>query len=119
MPSTLRGRFLKGSGSNVFVTTQVAVIQLVSVPLLLHFWGKELFGEWLVLSAVPMYLVLSSIDVIVGGGNEMTMLVATGRRREALGVFQSVWALTLSLSVLLGIVTFLLLGLGLGGYLKE
>ncbi len=39
-----------------------AAIQLVSVPVFLHFWGPKLYGEWLVLSAIPVYLGFTDYD---------------------------------------------------------
>ena len=75
---------------------------MVSVPVFLHFWGPRLYGEWLILSALPTYLSLSDMGFGSVAGNDMTMRVAAGDREGALEAFQSAWALTTAVSVALG-----------------
>lgn len=65
------------------------LIQLATVPLLLYFWGIDLMGEWLVLTAIPAYLMLSDLGFISATINEMTMEVARDDRKAALRTFQS------------------------------
>lgn len=67
------------------------IIQLVQVPVFLHFWSVPLYGEWMIVSAVPAYLSFSNIGFGSVAGNEMTMLVAADDRDGALRVFQSCW----------------------------
>jgi O-antigen/teichoic acid export membrane protein len=67
------------------------IIQLVQVPVFLHFWNTPLFGEWLILNSIPAYLNFSSIGFGNVAGNEMTMMVARNDREDALRVFQSCW----------------------------
>ncbi len=76
------------TGSEKLAST---VIQLVQVPVFLHFWGTPLFGEWLILNSVPAYLSFSSIGFGNIAGNEMTMMAARNDREDALRVFQSCW----------------------------
>ena len=52
------GMLASGFGFSVNLVSQVAL-----VPILLFFWGQELFGEWVILSAVPAYLSLSNLDL--------------------------------------------------------
>lgn len=79
-----------------FATTMVSkaastVIQLVQVPVLMHFWGRSMFGVWGILTATPTYLSFSNVGFGSVAGNEMTMLMARGEQEAALGVFQSCW----------------------------
>lgn len=74
------------------------LIQVASVPIFLHFWGPALYGEWLLISAIPAYLSMSDFGFGNVTANEMTMRVAAGDRRSALETFQSVWLLVLSIS---------------------
>jgi O-antigen/teichoic acid export membrane protein len=79
-----------------FVTTLVSkaastLIQLIQVPVLMHFWGRSMFGVWGILTATPTYLSFSNVGFGSVAGNEMTMLMARGEQDEALGVFQSCW----------------------------
>ncbi len=49
-----------------FLTTWISklastIIQLVQVPVLLHFWSNTTYGEWIALTAIPTYLSFSNI----------------------------------------------------------
>ena len=79
--------FLSSWGSRLSST----VMQLVGVPVFLHFWSVPLYGNWMVVSAIPSYLSFSSVGFGSVAGNEMTMLVAREDRAAALRVFQSCW----------------------------
>jgi len=80
-------------------------VQVVSVPVFLHFWGTRLYGEWLILSALPGYLAVSDLGFGSVAANDMTIRVAAGDRAGALAVFQGTWVLVTSLSILLAIVS--------------
>jgi O-antigen/teichoic acid export membrane protein len=108
--STKRRLFL-GFVSNWISKLATTVVQLIQVPVFLHFWSVPLYGEWMIVTAVPSYLSFSSIGFGNVAGNEMTMMTARGDREGALRVFQSCWWLiTILCSVcilLLGIVLYL------------
>jgi O-antigen/teichoic acid export membrane protein len=70
-----------------------AIIQLSSVPCLLHFWGAAKYGDWLILFAIPSYLTLSDLGFGDASGSDMTMRVAAGDRQGAIETFQSSWVL--------------------------
>ncbi len=79
-----------------FATTLVSkaastVIQLVQVPVLMHFWGVTTYGVWMVLTGLPTYLSFSNAGFGQVAGNDMTMLMARKEQDAALGVFQSCW----------------------------
>jgi hypothetical protein len=59
---------------------QVVVIgvQILLVPILLHGWGIERYGVWLLLSSIPTYLTFSDFGFTFIAKNEMTMKVAGG-----------------------------------------
>lgn len=67
------------------------LIQLIQVPVFLHFWSVPLYGEWMIVNSIPAYLSFSNIGFGSVAGNEMTMLVAREDRDGALRVFQSCW----------------------------
>jgi O-antigen/teichoic acid export membrane protein len=67
------------------------LIQLVQLPVFLHYWSVPLYGDWLIVTAIPTYLSFANIGFGTVAGNEMTMLVAGGDRDGALRVFQSCW----------------------------
>lgn len=75
-------------------------ITLASVPILLAAWGEREYGEWLILFALPAYLLLSDLGISNVAGTEMTMLVARGDHATASRLFRSVFAVLLALSSL-------------------
>lgn len=78
-------------------------IRLAEVPLLLSFWDLQLYGEWLIVSAIPAYLMMVDGGFTNVTGREMIMRVSAGERLGALVLFQSTWALLLVMSALIGL----------------
>jgi O-antigen/teichoic acid export membrane protein len=97
-------RLMRGIGATALGPIVNAIVQLSSVPVLLHLWGAAKYGDWLLLSAVPSYLTLSDFGFGDASGSDMSMRVAANDREGALQTFQSSWVLVTSVSV----VTFLL-----------
>jgi O-antigen/teichoic acid export membrane protein len=91
MDGSTKRRLLLGFIVNWIGKVAATIIQLVQVPVFLHFWNTPLFGEWLILNSIPAYLSFSSIGFGNVAGNEMTMMVARNDRDDALRVFQSCW----------------------------
>jgi O-antigen/teichoic acid export membrane protein len=100
---TVRSRLIRGFGATALGPVVTAIVQIVSVPVFLHFWGAKMYGEWLILSAIPSYLMMSDFGFGSVAGNDMTMRVAAGDRDGALETFQSTWALILTTSALIGL----------------
>lgn len=101
MSNTVQTRLIKGFAAQGFGQAVNLIIQVVSIPLFIHFWGKTLYGEWLLLSTVPAYFALSDLGFANAAGNEMSMRVARGDRPGALVVFQSAWVLVTVLTLAL------------------
>jgi O-antigen/teichoic acid export membrane protein len=80
-----------GFASNWFGKLASTIIQLVQVPVFFHFWATAVYGDWLIVTAIPTQLSFSTIGFGNVASNEMTMLVAGGNREGALRVFQSCW----------------------------
>lgn len=99
---TLKEKLLRNLGANAYGQAITIAVQLLGMPIYLHYWGVALYGEWLVLSAIPAYLALSDIGFASVAANDMTMRVANGDRRGALKVYQSIWLFISGVSVLLG-----------------
>lgn len=97
----VRGRLLRGLSATALGPAATALIQLVSVPLLLHAWGAAKYGDWLILSAIPSYLSLSDLGFGDASGSDMTIRVAAGDRRGALETFHSSLALLMTVSLCL------------------
>lgn len=91
MDSSTKKRLALGFLSGWVSKLAGTIIQLVQVPVFLHFWSVPLFGEWMIVTSIPAYLSFSNIGFGNVAGNEMTMLVAADDRDAALRVFQSCW----------------------------
>lgn len=82
-------RVIAGMGANSFGMAISIAIQLVSLPLFLHYWDTATYGNWLILSAIPAYLSMADVGMVTAAGNKMTMALGRGDSREAKRVFQS------------------------------
>jgi O-antigen/teichoic acid export membrane protein len=104
MSNRVRQRFIHGLGATALGPIVTILVQVIGVPIFLHAWGLKLYGEWLVLSAIPSYLAFSDVGFGNVAANDMTMRVASGDRHGALETFQSTWLFIsfTSLTVLLG-----------------
>ena len=91
MDSSTQRRLLFGFLSSWVSKLAGSVVQLVQVPVFLHFWSVPLYGEWIIINSIPTYLGFSDLGFGSVAGNEMTMLVARDDRDGALRVFQSCW----------------------------
>jgi O-antigen/teichoic acid export membrane protein len=91
--SGVAGRIGRGLAANIGGIGVTVVIQFVSVPVLLAAWGVPTYGEWLVLSAVPTYVALSDLSFSSVAGNSMVMLVAQGKRKDAVILGRRLWSI--------------------------
>ena len=82
-----------GQGINMF-------LRIISMPVFLHFWGKELYGEWLILITIPSYLAVSGTGICNVAGNEMVIKKSNGSEKDVLGIYQSIWLLILIVAIL-------------------
>ena len=103
MSTPTRERFLRGFGATAMGPLVTILAQIVSVPVFLHSWGPKLYGEWLILSAIPTYIVFSDIGFGNVAANDMTIRVASGDRDGALVTFQSTWVLISITSLLVAL----------------
>jgi O-antigen/teichoic acid export membrane protein len=105
MDERIRKRLMLGFSSALVGKAAGTLMQVVQVPVLFHFWGRTLFGVWVILTAFPTYLAFQNTGFGSVAGNEMTMLMARGERDAALRVFQSCWWL---ISLMMGVTGALL-----------
>lgn len=96
---SLLKRIARGLAANGFGQLVTILVNFVSVAFFYRFWGIDLYGEWVILSAIPTYLTMSDLSFGTTAGSEMTMLVAQGKRIEALRVLQSAWILVTGVSL--------------------
>lgn len=59
------------------------LVQLVSVPVLVHSWGVAGYGAWVMLFAVPSLLAMADLGLTTAGAKAMTEAAAKGDRPRA------------------------------------
>jgi O-antigen/teichoic acid export membrane protein len=99
MDLKVRRRVFTGLWANLYNQSVTVAVQLITVPVLLHAWGTVAYGEWLMLYALPGFLVLTNLGFSQPAANDMTVKVAAGDRRGALIVFQSLTGLLYMVAV--------------------
>ena len=104
--SGLRERILKGIGAQGFTQVVQIFIRLAEVPLLLSFWGAQLYGEWLMLSAIPAYLSIGDGGFATAACREMTIRGGASDKAGVRAVFQATWLLLIAVSIAMGLVVF-------------
>lgn len=109
-------RIFAALAANGFGQAVTIGTQLLLTPLFFRHWGAALYGEWLILSAIPAYLALADLGVSSAAGNEMAMRAGAGNHTGAQQTFRgarSVARMASALAVLLGCV-LALCSVGLG-----
>jgi O-antigen/teichoic acid export membrane protein len=64
-------------------------------------WGKQVYGEWLILSTIPAYLATSDMGFGIAAANEMGLCVGRNDFDAAIVCFQTVWVMITSISLIL------------------
>ena len=85
----MRRRILAGMGANSFGMATTIGIQVLSLPLFLHYWNTSTYGVWLMLSAIPAYLSMADVGMVTAAGNKMTMAMGKNDLAETNKIFQS------------------------------
>ena len=85
----MKRRIIAGMGANSFGLSITIGIQLLSLPIFLHFWDTSTYGIWIMISAIPAYLSMSDAGMVAAAGNKMTMSMGQGDVVEANRIFQS------------------------------
>lgn len=102
MDKAVQTRLFWGFVSGWISRLSSTIIQLVGVPVFLHYWSVPVYGEWLILNAIPSYLSFSNIGFGSVASNEMTMMAARKDYDGAIRVFQSCWMLILLACLVVG-----------------
>ena len=100
---TLRRRLVGTFGASALSPLITILVQLINVPVMLHYWGAHMYGEWLLISAIPAYMVLTDLGFGTAAGSDMTMRVNAGDTEGAIEIFQSITLLVLVVSLILGL----------------
>lgn len=101
-------RLRKGTFANGYGFAVNLLVQLANVPLMISSWGISLYGEWLILTAIPAYITLSNIGIGDATATEMCIRYAKGGKQGALELFKSSWK-TITITSLLVFAVVLLI----------
>jgi len=101
----MKRRIIAGMGANSVGMAITIGIQLISLPLFLHFWDTSTYGVWLMLSAIPACLSMADVGMVTAAGNKLTMAMGKGSLPEANRVFQSAQLFMAVVCGLIAIVT--------------
>lgn len=98
--AALRKRLLGNFGATAYAMAVNMVSQLFAIPIFLHFWGNEAYGEWLVVSAIASYLSITDLGLGKVAANKVSMLSAMEDRASASRMLHSAWLFILVMSLI-------------------
>ena len=101
----LRSRILRGLFANGASQLVNIVVQIFSIPLFIHFWGKQRYGEWIVLGVLPAYLTMTDLGFQTAAGNEILLRYGANDVEGTRQAYATTWSWTLATSGL-GLLVF-------------
>ena len=99
-----RLRVASGVFAHLYSQLVTVVTQIASLPLFLMVWDADRYGQWIVLSAIPVYLSISDVGILTAAGNLMSMHRARGENDELRLVFKTTLLIVTSILPLIAIV---------------
>jgi len=106
----------KNLGASAFVSSVNLIARLLVVPVFLAKWGSDTYGQWLVLTSIPQYMVLFNAGIATPLGNAFTIEFKSGNTVRAWRLFSGTWRYQILTSI---IVTALVLAFALVFPLRE
>jgi O-antigen/teichoic acid export membrane protein len=82
-------RVAAGVAAHIYAQAVTIVTQLATLPIFLSRWTTEQYGQWIVLSAIPVYLTIADFGIVTAAGNLMSMHKAREETLELNRVFKS------------------------------
>lgn len=89
-PRSLRRRIIHNAGGQAAAHVARIVVQLGLAGVLLPVWGLQLYGDWLVLVGVAVFVGGSDFGYLTATAADMNVAVNRGDRELALDVFRTV-----------------------------
>jgi O-antigen/teichoic acid export membrane protein len=73
-----------------------ALTPILLTPFMIKTWGLDVYGEWLILTAIPTYIMLAPDFGLAGAVvNRMAFLTAAGKETEAVYLYRSAFIVLL------------------------
>jgi O-antigen/teichoic acid export membrane protein len=82
-------RVAAGVAAHFYAQGVTILTQLATLPIFLARWSTEEYGQWIMLSAVPIYLTVADFGIVTAAGNLMSMHKAREEIEELNRVFKS------------------------------
>jgi O-antigen/teichoic acid export membrane protein len=106
-PQAILKRLGLGTLASAYGYFVTATLQLVSLPVLVHAWGADVYGKWLMITTLPTYLTLFDLGFSTTATIVMGRKVGRGDYDGARAVFRSVLVLSTSISVGLAVIAMI------------
>lgn len=81
----------KNLSASTYSTVAYLGGQLALTSVLLHFWSKETYAQWLILFTIPAYFALSDAGIANSFGNALAIAVEQKRSDDAVRMARAVW----------------------------
>ena len=107
-----RQRVARGVAANLIDQGVIVLIQLLTVALLVRFWGAAGFGIWAMVTAIPAMLALGDLGFGAVAAARMTMEVARGEPAQAGETLRAALRVVACAALILGLGAGLLAGFG-------
>ena len=112
---SIRSRLISGFNANFIGQVVNALIQILSVPIFLTFWGPEVYGEWLILYAFVAYFTVSELGISDAAANRMAICATKQHTELKLQIFQTTWISISFISILvLFVITLIVFNIPVG-----
>jgi O-antigen/teichoic acid export membrane protein len=82
-------RVASGMAAHLYSQVITIMTQLAAVPIFLHRWSAEFYGQWVAIAAVPIYLTIADVGIMTAAGNLMSMHNARGEHEEVQATFKA------------------------------
>jgi O-antigen/teichoic acid export membrane protein len=85
---SIRQRVFYALAANAFGQFVTIGSQILLIPLFFSAWGAAKYGEWLIISTIPAYLMMADFGIGSAAGNEMTMRAGASEYEGAQRTFR-------------------------------
>jgi O-antigen/teichoic acid export membrane protein len=99
----MRRRFAKSVAAMTYAKVVTAIVQLAIIPVFAVHWGLALYGQWLMIATVPLFLSASDFGFSTAASNRIIGEVARDEAGEAAITFQTAFKMILQLTAAVGL----------------
>lgn len=82
-------RILRNLSASACVKCSTLLFRMASVPFLISVLGVQHYGDWLVLSAVPIFVSLTSLSIGSISSNTVALMIGADKTRQASRVYST------------------------------